>query len=281
VSSGDPGQEPHGEAGSEAANESRRQGTRVSWIASDRFRIDDTTYLVTPPARVPSTDGRLHLVKAPSLVDRYVELIKELHPGNIVELGIFEGGSTAFFGQLARPRKLVAIDISNERVAALDRFLEVHALGEAVKPYFGVDQADRQRLTQIVEEEFGDTSLDLVVDDASHFLEPTRISFNVLFPRLRPGGVYVIEDWGWGHTGWDLKPGRTPLSVLLFELTMAMPFALTKGLVDSILIEPGWARVRRGERALDPETFDISACYDDRGRDLIAGLSASPQSAEG
>jgi predicted methyltransferase len=38
-----------------------------------------------------------------------------------------------------------------------------------------------------------DQLLDLVVDDTSH-LGPTRASFNTLFPRLRPGGVYVIED---------------------------------------------------------------------------------------
>ncbi len=28
---------------------------------------------------------------------------------------------------------------------------------------------------------------------------PTRTSFEVLFPRLRPGGLFVIEDWNWQH----------------------------------------------------------------------------------
>ena len=37
--------------------------------------------------------------------------------------------------------------------------------------------------------------LDLVIDDASHLYGPTMASFEVLFPRLRPGGLYVIEDW--------------------------------------------------------------------------------------
>ena len=46
--------------------------------------------------------------------------------------------------------------------------------------------SDRERaLGTIVAEEFGDERLDLVVDDASHSLEPTRTSSETLFPRLR------------------------------------------------------------------------------------------------
>ena len=41
--------------------------------------------------------------------------------------------------------------------------------------------------------------LDLVIDDASHLLPETTASFNVLFPRLRAGGLFVIEDWSWQH----------------------------------------------------------------------------------
>jgi hypothetical protein len=52
-------------------------------------------------------------------------------------------------------------------------------------------------------EQFDGGPLDLVVDDCSHLYEPTRASFNELFPRLRPGGAYVIEDWVWAHTPLD------------------------------------------------------------------------------
>ena len=40
---------------------------------------------------------------------------------------------------------------------------------------------------------------DLIVDDASHLYRPTLASFEVLYPRLRPGGTYVIEDWAGDH----------------------------------------------------------------------------------
>ena len=39
-----------------------------------------------------------------------------------------------------------------------------------------------------------------MIDDASHKLDLTRRSFEMLFPLLREGGVYVIEDWAAQHT---------------------------------------------------------------------------------
>jgi hypothetical protein len=44
--------------------------------------------------------------------------------------------------------------------------------------------------------------VDLVIDDASHLYPFTKGSFETLFPRLRPGGLYIIEDWSW-----DCWPG--------------------------------------------------------------------------
>ncbi|GLZ33826.1 hypothetical protein Lesp02_60140 [Lentzea sp. NBRC 105346] len=36
--------------------------------------------------------------------------------------------------------------------------------------------------------------IDIVVDDGSHLTEHVVTSFNALFPHVRPGGLYVIED---------------------------------------------------------------------------------------
>ena len=37
-------------------------------------------------------------------------------------------------------------------------------------------------------------SLDLVIDDGSHFVNHQLISFKTLFPKIKPGGFYIIED---------------------------------------------------------------------------------------
>ncbi|MCK4913151.1 MAG: hypothetical protein KAS69_00960 [Planctomycetes bacterium] len=42
---------------------------------------------------------------------------------------------------------------------------------------------------------------DIIVDDCSHLAELTSRSFWHLFDNhLKPGGLYVIEDWGTGYT---------------------------------------------------------------------------------
>jgi hypothetical protein len=118
---------------------------------------------------------------------------------NIVELGISQGGSTALASILTDPRKLVAVELEPEPVEPLEAFLRRTGRDTTTRTYYGVDQSDRSRLTEILDAEFGDEPIDLVIDDASHLLEPTRASFEVLFPRLRPGGLFVIEDWNWQH----------------------------------------------------------------------------------
>jgi hypothetical protein len=69
--------------------------------------------------------------------------------------------------------------------------------------------------------------VDLVVDDASHTYEATKTSFEILFPLLRPGGIYIIEDWSWAHhpnyQSQDATfSNRRALSNLLFEQIMVL-----------------------------------------------------------
>jgi hypothetical protein len=42
---------------------------------------------------------------------------------------------------------------------------------------------------------------DLVVDDASHLGELTRVTFSHLWPLVDSGGYYVVEDWYTGFPG--------------------------------------------------------------------------------
>jgi predicted O-methyltransferase YrrM len=152
--------------------------------APNRLTVGDTTFNVADlfPAR---NDQRMVVRKPPDMIEVVAAVINDVKPRNIIELGIALGGSTALLAQLAQPAKLVAIEKELAAVAALESYISSHDLESIVKPYYGVDQADTAALDRILASEFGDEPLDLVIDDASHLLNETRISFNRLFPRVR------------------------------------------------------------------------------------------------
>jgi cephalosporin hydroxylase len=209
------------------------------------------------------------------MIERYESLVKTLKPRKIFELGIQRGGSCVFFQSLSEADKLVAIEISDKPVPAVDEYIAKNKLEDTLRPYYGVDQADMARLREIVSKEFKGEEIDLVIDDASHFLDETRNSFNALFPYVRPGGAYVIEDWPWAHAKIDglddgsaLWPEREPMTKLIFELILACPS--THSYIDQVVIDRNSATVWRGKNKIEPEGFDISKCSVARGRDLIS-----------
>ena len=117
-------------------------------------------------------EGRLAVMKRRELVGRYVELCARLQPRRVVELGINRGGSTAMLSELTMPDVLVALELDAEPVALLADYIEARELGTSVQPHYGVDQADRAKVTDIVDRARGGELLDLVVDDASHSTSP-------------------------------------------------------------------------------------------------------------
>lgn len=164
-----------------------------SIFSGERFVVDGVEFVCGYVAE--SSAERFYILKPMHLIDRYRDLAASASGGNIVELGVAEGGGAALLSLWASPAKLVTLDNETSRLDALDEFAAQRGLTDRLRPYFGVDQADRTRLTEIIDTEFGDAPLDLVIDDASHAYWPTRASFETLFPRVRPGGRYVIEDW--------------------------------------------------------------------------------------
>lgn len=243
-----------------------------------------------PLGEVPA--GRLPLMKSRRLVERYIDLCQILRPLTIVELGIRRGGSTALLNELAQPQKLVAVEIDKTPAVALTAYVAERGLSDVVRPFYDVDQSDRARLAEIVAAEFAGEGgdLDLVVDDASHLYEETRSSFETLFPRLRPGGLFVLEDWNWNHRRYEglvgalndpsqlaeferrlLDPDVSwkpafPLSRLVIELLLGA--AVASSVFSEITIDEHWTAVRRGPGELDADKFRLSDLYSDPFKQL-------------
>jgi predicted O-methyltransferase YrrM len=240
---------------------------KIEWRGDDVLRIGDTEFSVAPAARRGSTPERFVVLKNREMVEAYISLTSSLRPRTIVELGIFDGGSTALLELLARPETLVAVELAGERVHALDEFLRRRRATGRVHPCYGISQADGETVLPIVHEHLGSTPLDLVIDDASHKLDLTRRSFEMLFPLLREGGVYVIEDWGWGHVPFPREVRGPSLAKLVLEVVLSLPFS---DLVADVTVDKYWAMVRRGPAQPGTGGLHLSDHVSDRGRQLLA-----------
>jgi predicted O-methyltransferase YrrM len=178
---------------------------------------------VPKTGRVPSTLQAFTIVKNEPYLRVYESLASGFAPRSILELGIFQGGSYVFLDKLFKPRRMSAVEISRQPVGPLLQYI---SRTENRFVHFGASQCDGEILRQIVRGELAD-ELDLVVDDASHMYEETKASFELLFPLLRPGGIYIIEDWSWAHHSNYQSPDAEfskhhALSNLLFEQIMLL-----------------------------------------------------------
>ncbi len=250
---------------------------RLRWEGDDRLVVGPTSFdLTVDPARwaASSSADRFVLLKTRRMVEAFVRNVPD-RVERVVDLGIFKGGSIALCCELFHPERIVGVDLEPARVQALDEFVDRRSLGRSVELHFGTDQGDREALTRIVEDGSGGRPLDLVVDDGSHLYAPTRASLEVLLPRLRPGGVYVIEDWGWAHwegTRWQGPDSQyaseaTPLSKLVLELVLVT--ASRPGLISEITIRSSQVFLTRGDEDVPPDGFDVTRCYLTAGRDLL------------
>jgi len=190
------------------------------------------------------------MMKSRSFLDQYLK-----HEGEdfkrIFELGVYQGGSFVFLNEVFKPRKIAAVELSEVPIPALDTYIEAQQ-GRA-KLYYGTSQDNEAKLAEIVEADFGG-ELDLVVDDASHFYDQTKASFRTLFPKLRPGGLYIIEDWSWSFFDSYQAPDHPwaehhSLANLAIDLMEEM--ALAK-MIESFEVSPHMIKIRRSTKPSQP-----------------------------
>lgn len=95
----------------------------------------------------------------------------------VLEIGVQHGGSLKIWKEYFKNLKLVGVDnlpeCSQYKVDDTEIFIG--------------DQADRDFLETL-------GSFDIVIDDGGHTMNQQQTSFDVLFPKLSSGGIYVIED---------------------------------------------------------------------------------------
>ena len=116
----------------------------------------------------------------------------------LLELGILEGGSLLLWRDYFPKGRIVDIDIQ----------VKADLSGEERVRVFQGSQQDTGFLSEVARETAPE-GFDIIIDDASHFGNLTKIAFWHLFDNhLKPSGTYVIEDWGTGYWG-DWPDGKT------------------------------------------------------------------------
>lgn len=103
-------------------------------------------------------------------------------PVRLLEIGVFKGGSLELWREyLGANATIFGIDINR------------YCAGYVTEPnQVRIGSQDNADFLKKVVLEMG--APDIVLDDGSHVAEHQRKSFDVLFPLLKPGGLYIMED---------------------------------------------------------------------------------------
>tara|TARA_B100000795_G_C22712776_1_gene404244 strand:+ start:103 stop:855 length:753 start_codon:yes stop_codon:yes gene_type:complete len=124
---------------------------------------------------------------------------------NLLEIGVENGESLKMFSEYFSKANLVGLDIFKKNFSIKNTEL------------FKGDQANIGILSKIVNKY---KKFDIIIDDGSHINSDIKKSFNYLFPKLKYGGIYVIEDLqtsyisNWGGDGVNLNNKKTTMNFI-------------------------------------------------------------------
>jgi len=136
---------------------------------------------------------------------------------NILELGISNGNSHLMWHEYFKNSNIIGLDLwdvstyyehrfidgkehyksfeeNGEKIDKLSHIKRLLSENNRLDFYIG-EQADVKVLAKIVDKY---KSFDFIMDDCSHKDQDIKDSFNYLFPYLKKGGIYIIEDLGTG-----------------------------------------------------------------------------------
>jgi len=142
---------------------------------------------------------------------------------NLLEIGIGGAEDVNYGGHSLRMWKRY---FPLAKVYGIDIFDKSSLCEDRIKTFKG-SQVDRQFLDEVTKE-IGE--LDIIIDDGSHFSEHIIETFKLLFPKLKNGGIYVVEDIQtsyWDHWGGDSQNINNPKTAMNFfkSLTDCLNYA--------------------------------------------------------
>lgn len=148
----------------------------------------------------------------------YEPLFKSMKQSKkVLEIGVYHGESLNLLELHFPDAQIYGIDIEDKRDYD----------DEKIKT-FVCNQENREDLEKVVNS-VGD-DLDLIIDDGGHTMKQQQTSFGFLFSKLKPGGVYILEDL---HTSRIENFGTIFPTDLITSLDMLFNFKYTGNIVSN------------------------------------------------
>jgi cephalosporin hydroxylase len=117
----------------------------------------------------------------------YQEMIVELSPDVIIEIGNKHGGSTLYLAHicdLLKKGKIIGVDISHDTIP---EFVRSH-------PRINLIEGDACKKIDSVKELIAENDKVLIIEDSSHTYENTLNVLNTYSPILTAGSYFIVED---------------------------------------------------------------------------------------
>jgi hypothetical protein len=152
-----------------------------------------------------------HSFAGKSYLHIYNNYFKHLrtNPVNFLEIGVKDGQSHRMWSKYFHSNsKIYGLDI--------DPRCSVNTSNN-IKIFIG-SQADENIKNEMIND--CNDYLDVVLDDGSHINTLTIESFNLFWPHLRSGGLYVIEDLGCSYLENDTKEHITKWPGMHYNTTL-------------------------------------------------------------
>ena len=174
----------------------------------------------------------------------------------LLELGVHNGESLKVWATYFRRGNIIGVDI-------LENHVDFSAYPNIV--FARGDQTDSDRLEEICLAH-APNGLDIVLDDASHLGQSSLASYTTLFRYLKPGGLYMVEDWGTGY--FDEWPdgsrlNKFPSETVEGQITKRIPshdFGMV-GFVKSLVDEFAGDKLKLSDISTRPDIVSFMHIY--------------------
>lgn len=116
--------------------------------------------------------------------ETYFNILKSSDLINGLEIGIFKGSSLKVFEEYFEKIFMIGLDIDDKS------YLQTPNVSTGI-----LDQSDENSLKLFYNHCIQNNHyFDFILDDGSHHMRDQQITLGYLFPLLKPGGIYIMED---------------------------------------------------------------------------------------